>query len=116
MDSLLLQFRHVRDSSRKVKEEVYRVVADLIGWGLFPNESVQAIIVVGNGLFDRNWREQEKEKDTETRDVEKNPADDCSSESDELLVTAVAMDMSEEIKVVDTPVTKSTSRRKQKRR
>jgi hypothetical protein len=53
------------------------------------------------------------EKQTE---VEKNPADDCSSESDELSVTAVAMDMSEEIKVVDTPVTKSTSRRKQKRR
>ena len=53
------------------------------------------------------------EKQTE---VEKNPADDCSSESDELSVTAVSKDMSEEIKVVDTPVTKSTSRRKQKRK
>ena len=67
MDSLPLQFRHVRDSSRKVKEEVYRVVADLIGRGLSLNESVQA--VVGNGLFDRNWCEQEKEKNTDTRDM-----------------------------------------------
>ena len=49
------------------------------------------------------------EKQTE---VEKNPADDCSCESDELLVTAVAMDMSEEIKEVDNPLTISTSRRK----
>ena len=51
------------------------------------------------------------EKQTE---VEKNLAGDCSFESDELSVTA--QDMSEEIQVVDTPVTKRTSRRKQERK
>ena len=69
-DYLPIKFRHVRDSDRKVKEGVYRVVADLIGRGLSLNESVHAITIISNGLFSRNWFAQEKcENERDTRDM-----------------------------------------------
>ena len=58
-DPLPVEYRHVRDSVRKVKEQVYRVLANLMGKGLSLNESVQAIIMVANGLFNRTWVEQQ---------------------------------------------------------
>ena len=61
-DSLPVQYRHVRDSERKVKEEVYRAVADLKGKGMSLNEATQAVVTVANRLFDREWKVQEKEK------------------------------------------------------
>ena len=69
-DALPMKYRHIRDSARKVKESVYRVVADLVGRGMSLNEAVQAILAVSNGLFDRTWSLQEKcDKDKDTRDM-----------------------------------------------
>ena len=69
-DSFPLMYRHVRDSSRKVKEKLYRVMADLVGRGLSLSETVQAVLVVSNGLFDRNWTEQKHvDKDMYTEDM-----------------------------------------------
>ena len=69
-DSLPIDYMHVRDSSRKVKDKLYRVLADLVGKGMSLNESVQAVLIVANGLFDRAWVEQEKTgKDRDTRDM-----------------------------------------------
>ena len=50
-----MKYRHIRDSARKVKENVYRVVSDLVVRGMSLNEAVQAILAVSNGLFDRTW-------------------------------------------------------------
>ena len=69
-DSLPLEYRHVRDSERKVKEEIYRALADMMGKGLSVHEAVHATIIVANKLFGRQWREQEKEeKDSDLSDM-----------------------------------------------
>ena len=69
-DALPLEYRHVRDSARKVKDKVYRVLADLVGRGMSLTEAVQAILVVSNGLFDRSWSLQKNVDNTEdNRDI-----------------------------------------------
>ena len=69
-DALPLRYRHIRDSERKVKEEVYRTIGDLMGKGMSRNEAVLAVIIVANKLFDRQWKEQEKsEEGTDLRDM-----------------------------------------------
>ena len=62
-DSLPLNYRHVRDSSRKVKEEIYRTLGSLMGKGLSLQESVLACIIVANKLFGRDWRDQATRKE-----------------------------------------------------
>ena len=56
-DYLPVQFRSVRTSERKVRDEIYKVIGDLIGAGLSIGESIKAVLFVANGLFDRKWKE-----------------------------------------------------------
>ena len=61
-ESIPLQYRHLRDSERKVREPVYRAVVDLKGKGMSLNEATQAVVTVGNRLFDFKWQVQEKQE------------------------------------------------------
>ena len=59
-DSLPKRYQHIRVSERKIKDEFYKTVANLAGAGLSLSESSNAVIMVGNGMFDRKWKSQEK--------------------------------------------------------
>ena len=68
-DIIPLEMRHLRESDRKVKENVYRAIADLKGKGLSLSEATEAVVVVGNRLFGRSWRVQGQETDEGGRDL-----------------------------------------------
>ena len=55
-DLLPESMRHIRKSERKVRDDVYICLGNLIGEGLSINEASKALVEVGNGLFDRQWR------------------------------------------------------------
>ena len=61
-DPLPKQFRHLRISERKLREELYKTIATLIGNGLSMDESCNAVIEVGNGLFGRKWKKGDLEE------------------------------------------------------
>ena len=54
-----VRYRHLRDSERNVRDEVYKTIADLLGAGLSINEATKAIILVGKGMFDLEWKSHE---------------------------------------------------------
>ena len=56
-DSLPIEFRHMRDSERMVKENICNIIANLTAEGLSVNEAVKAVIHVANSLFGRQWKE-----------------------------------------------------------
>ena len=56
VDPLPLQFRHARDSERKVKDSVYLAITDLIGIGLSIPEAQKAVLIVANRVFDRKFK------------------------------------------------------------
>ena len=69
-DGLPPIYRHIRNYHRKIKECVYRTLGDLMGKGLSYREAEQAVIIVANKIFDRNWNEQEMtEKRMDLRDM-----------------------------------------------
>ena len=47
---------HVRDSERKVADKFYITCGNLVGHGMSLNESMNAIVEVGNGMFERSWK------------------------------------------------------------
>ena len=47
---------HIRDSERKVRDELYLTVASLTGHGLSLQESCIAVVEVGNGMMGRQWK------------------------------------------------------------
>ncbi|CAM1331741.1 Uncharacterised protein g10665 [Pycnogonum litorale] len=53
---LPLKFRHVRESQRNVRDEVYWTMAELNGLGFSYKESQVAIVTVGNILFGTKWK------------------------------------------------------------
>ena len=55
-DSLPGKFCHVRDSERKVKDSLYLTLSSLVGKGLSIAEASDAVVVVGNGMFERKWK------------------------------------------------------------
>ena len=55
-DPLPIAYRHVRLSERKVKDVIYKALANLSGEGLSLLESVKAVVEVANCCFDRKWR------------------------------------------------------------
>ena len=65
-DPLPLRYRHIRKSERKVREEVYKTMANLTGNGLSLDEACNALIDVGNGLFGRNWKKGDLAEDVLT--------------------------------------------------
>ena len=68
-DPLPSLFRHIRISERKVKDQVYKTVANLIGNGLSLDEACNALIEVANGLFGRNWKKGDHDEDLYDRDT-----------------------------------------------
>ena len=50
------KFRHIRISERKVKDDVYKCLANLSGEGLSLQESVKAVVEVANSCFGRSWK------------------------------------------------------------
>ena len=68
-DPLPLEYRHLRDSERKVKDKVYTTVAALVGIGLSVTEASKSVVEVGQGLFDRKeWKEFGDNSDTFDQD------------------------------------------------
>ena len=61
-DPLPKEYRNIRISERKVREEVYETVANLSGNGMSLDEACNAIIDVGNGLFGRKWKKSDMEE------------------------------------------------------
>ena len=63
-DPLPHQYRHLRESERKVKDKVLIAVGNLIGEGLSLNEAAKAIVEVGNVVFGRKWKQPLEDTDT----------------------------------------------------
>jgi hypothetical protein len=55
-DPMPPKFRHVRISERKVKDDVYKCLANLSGEGLSLQESIKAVVEVANSCFGRSWK------------------------------------------------------------
>ena len=56
-DDLPQEYRHIRNSERKVSDKFYLAAADLIGEGLSPREALKAIEIVSNRCFGRNFKQ-----------------------------------------------------------
>lgn len=55
-DSMPSRYRHVRISERKVRDDVYKALANLTGEGLSLLEAAKAVVEVANSCFDRTWK------------------------------------------------------------
>ena len=55
-DPLPANYRHVRDSERKVKDSIYLAITDLIGIGLSIAEAQKAVKIVSNRVFERKFK------------------------------------------------------------
>lgn len=69
------RYRHVRFSERKVRDDVYKALANLSGERLSLLESVKAIVEVANSFFGRTWKipgEDDERFDIDTMPHEKN--------------------------------------------
>lgn len=62
VDPLPSKYRHIRSSERIIRNEFYSTVANLTGAGLSLSEATNAVVLVGNGMFDRNWKSHESEE------------------------------------------------------
>ena len=50
------EFQHVRNSERKVKDELYMTCVNLSGEGFSLQECINAVVMVANGMFGRKWK------------------------------------------------------------
>ena len=51
--------QHIRTGktgTRKVRDEIYEIIANLKGFGLSTSEACLSVVVVANHLFDRKWK------------------------------------------------------------
>lgn len=55
-DEIPQRFRHVRESERMVKDEIYQAIAELDGYGFSYRECQLAILVTANTVFGRQWK------------------------------------------------------------
>ena len=55
-DQMPPEFQHVRDSERKVKDDLYMTCANLSGEGFSLQECISAVVTVANGMFGRKWK------------------------------------------------------------
>ena len=62
-DHIPIEFRHLRNSERKVKDSVYSTAAALVGMGLSVPDASKAIFEVGKGMFGRAWKLNFEDKD-----------------------------------------------------
>ena len=61
-DNLPPELQHLRLSERKFRPVVYQTYAALQGLGLSIPESSNAVRVVGNMMFNRKWKNAEKDQ------------------------------------------------------
>ena len=54
-DPLPSEMRYVRTSEKKVRDEIYLALTDLLGIGLSANEALQAVAIVSNRVFGRSF-------------------------------------------------------------
>ena len=62
-DPLPSKFQCLRESERIVKDKLYYTCANLAGRGFSIPESADAIVMVGNGMFERSWKSNSEDKD-----------------------------------------------------
>ena len=55
-DSMPVEFRHIRDGERKVKDDEYLALTDLMGNGFSSSEALYAVKKVSNRMFKRNFK------------------------------------------------------------
>ena len=55
-DQMPPEFQHVRNSERKVKDELYMTCANLSGEGFSLQECINAVVMVANGMVGRKWK------------------------------------------------------------
>ena len=70
-DQMPAKYAHIRDSERSVKDAFYLTVGELVGTGMSMGEACRGVVIVGNGLFGRNWKEHSQ--DTEVIDIDTLP-------------------------------------------
>ena len=63
-DPLPSQYRHIRHSERKVKDYFYTTCSTLYGEGLPLQESLNAVVTVGNGMFGRKWKKYDEKEES----------------------------------------------------
>ena len=63
-DTLPINVRHIRIKERQVKQEFYQTCAALTGLGLSIPEASAAVVVVGNRMFGRSWKNADANDDT----------------------------------------------------
>ena len=68
-DKLPVDVRHIRIKERLVRPEFYQACAALTGLGLSISEASTAVVVVGNKMFGRAWKNPDTEKDTFDNDT-----------------------------------------------
>ena len=68
-DEMPEKYRHVRESERNVKEEIYTTYAALSCHGLSMDECSSALVTVGNGLFGRKWTKSGENEKTFGKDT-----------------------------------------------
>ena len=64
IDPLPSEYRHIRSSVRKVRDDFYKTVANFFGEGLSLKEVSTAVIEVGNGMFGRKWKNPEDSEES----------------------------------------------------
>ena len=63
-DPLPLEYRHLRHSERKVKDNFYTTCTTLSGEGMSLQECITSIITIGNGMFGRRWKKSDGDNDS----------------------------------------------------
>ena len=63
-DTLPISVRHIRVKERQVRPEFYQTCAALTGLGLSIPEASAAIVVVGNKMFGRSWKNAADDENT----------------------------------------------------
>ena len=59
-NDLPAKHRHIRESSRLVREDFYQTMAALSGTGMSIAEATSAVVIVGKGMFGTNWKDHEE--------------------------------------------------------
>jgi hypothetical protein len=60
-DTLPVGVRHIRVKERQVRPEFYQTCAALTGLGLSIHEASAAVVVVGNRMFGRSWKDADSD-------------------------------------------------------
>ena len=62
-DSMLEEYRHIRELEGIVSDKYYNTCADLAAAGLSLDECSSAVVIVGRGMFGRSWKKYDESKE-----------------------------------------------------